>query len=158
MLGIMDRINFLENWCANDRACVISRRGIPMLPRKFTRYPTDIPTKFTSENMMGEHQVCLLDAGRGGLCLRGAGWIKPGTVINICIPFSDDPCRTSGQIAWCRPGDRGLYLMGVKFESIVNQSSIEEIMLIERFKEKQCREKGIKMTSETAAKEIGAIV
>ena len=128
-----------------------------MQPRKYTRYPTDIPIKFVSGNMIGEHQVCLLDAGRGGLCLRGAGWIEPGTHINICIPFSDAPCETSGKIVWCHPGDKGRYLMGIKFEEVVNQSSIEEIMLIERFREKQCEEKGLVMTSEEAAKRLGAM-
>jgi len=128
-----------------------------MLPRKYTRFPTDIPIKFTTGNMIGEHQVCLLDAGRGGLCLRGPGWIRPGTKIDICIPFSDAPCRTSGRIIWCQPGNKGLYLMGVEFESIVNQSSIEEITLIERFKHKQSEERGIMMTGETAARELGAM-
>ncbi|MEN8177275.1 MAG: PilZ domain-containing protein [Pseudomonadota bacterium] len=129
-----------------------------MQSRKYTRYPTDIPIKFTSGNMIGEHQVCLQDAGRGGLCLRGAGWIEPGTNINICIPFSDAPCKTSGTIIWSHPGEKGDFLMGIEFQDIVNQSSIEEIILIERFKNKQCVERGIRMTSEEAAKELGAIL
>ena len=128
-----------------------------MYPRRYTRYSTDIPIRFSSGNMIGEHQVCLKDAGRGGLCLRVGGWIKPGTKIDVCIPFSDAPCKTSGTIVWCQPGTRGCYFMGIAFENIVNQSSIEEIILIERFKTKQCKEKGIRMTSETAAKEIGLI-
>ncbi len=128
-----------------------------MQPRKYTRFPTDIPIKFSSGNMIGEHQVCLQNAGRGGLCLRGAGWLEPGTIINICIPFSDEPCKTSGRIAWCQPGQRGRYLVGIQFEDVVNQSAIEEITLIERFKDKQCEERGIRMTSEEAAKELGVI-
>jgi len=127
-----------------------------MQPRKYTRYPTDIPIKFSAGIMVGEHQVCLKDASRGGLCLRGAGWIEPGTVINICIPFSDEPCKTSGKIIWCHHWEKGSYLMGIEFEEVVKQSSIEEIMIIERFKDKQCEEKGIRMTSEEAARELGA--
>ena len=126
-----------------------------MQPRKYTRYPTDIPIKFSSANMIGEHQVCLQNAARGGLCLRGAGWIEPGTMINICIPFTDEPCKTSGKIAWCYPGDKGTYMLGIEFKDVVKQSAIEEIMLIERFKDKQCEEKGIRITSEEAAKVLG---
>ena len=107
--------------------------------------------------MVGEHQVCLKDAGRGGICMAGAGWIRPGTVINICIPFSDEPCRTSGKIVWCHQAEKGNYLMGIKFEKAVKQSWIEEINLIERFKDKQCAEKGIRMTSAEAGREIGVI-
>lgn len=88
--------------------------------------------------------------------MRGEGWIQPGTDINICIPFSDTPCQTTGKIVWCHPGEKGRYLMGIEFAESVNQSSIEEIVLIERFREKQCETHGIRMTSETAARELGA--
>lgn len=127
-----------------------------MQPRKFTRYTTDIPIKFSARLMIGEHQVCLKDASRGGVCMAGSGWIRPGTNINICIPFSDEPCRTSGKIIWCHQGEKGNYLMGIVFDQVVKQSWIEEINLIERFKDKQCEIKGTRMTSEEAAKELGA--
>ena len=48
--------------------------------------------------------------------------------------------------------------MGVEFVEVVQQSAIEEIYYIERFKDKQCAEKGIRMTSAEAAKELGVII
>ncbi len=129
-----------------------------MLPRKYTRYPTDIPIKFSAGIMIGEHQVCLKDAARGGLCLMGAGWIEPGTFIDICIPFSDEPCKTSGKIVWCSHGKKGRYLMGIEFNETLKQSAIEEIYLIEQYKDKLRADKGIKMTSGEAARALGAII
>lgn len=128
-----------------------------MYTREFARHSTDISIKFTMGTMIGEHHHYLKNAGKGGLCFEANGWIKQGTKLQICIPFSDEPYKTCGKIAWCRRGDCGYYLMGVKFEESVSETAINKIHLIERFKKKIEQKMGIRMTSEEAEREMRGI-
>ena len=98
-----------------------------MYTRNFTRYPTDISVKFTMEGMIGEHHAQLKNAGGGGLCFEAHGRIQPGTNLRICIPFSDEPCRTRGKLAWCRKDRNGYYLMGVKFIQSLSETAINKL-------------------------------
>ena len=98
-----------------------------MQTREFTRYPTDNLVKFTMETMIGEHHHHLKNAGRGGLCLEAHGWIQPGTNLRICIPFSSEPCNTSGKIAWCRKDHNGYYLVGVEFNKSISETAINNL-------------------------------
>jgi len=118
-----------------------------MQKRRFVRYPSDIPIKFVVSNMMGEHHHLLKDAGCGGVCFHASGWIEPGTNIKVCIPFSDEPCKANGKIAWCRKDDKGLYLVGTAFDHRVTESAMREIHLIERFKKRALRN-GVRLTGE----------
>ena len=95
-----------------------------MQARKFTRFLTDAPISFTINGMIGEHQHYLKDSSQGGLCIKSLGCIKPGTQLNISIPFSDEIRSITGKITWCLPLDDAQYLLGVEFKDIVTQSAI----------------------------------
>ena len=95
-----------------------------MQARKFTRFLTDAPISFAINGMIGEHQHYLKDSSQGGLCIKSLGCIKPGTQLNISIPFSDEIRSITGKITWCLPLDDAQYLLGVEFKDIVTQSAI----------------------------------
>jgi len=124
--------------------------------RQFERHPTDIPFKFKLNSMIGEHEHILKDISQGGLCFRALGGIPPGTSMCICIPFSQDPCRLSGKIAWCRKAEQGQYEMGIKFEQNMQTSALQQIDLIEVYKKNYGQECGHRLTSEDAGRKIGA--
>ena len=124
--------------------------------RQFERHPTDIPFKFKLNSMIGEHEHILKDISQGGLCFRALGGIHPGTSMCICIPFSQDPCRLSGKIAWCRKAEQGQYEMGIKFEQNMQTSALQQIDLIEVYKKNYGQECGHRLTSEDAGRKIGA--
>ncbi len=128
-----------------------------MYARQFDRHITDIPFKFISGCMLGEHEESLKDFGEGGLCFRARGWLVPGTDMRISIPLSKYPCRTSGKVIWCRKADRGQYEMGIKFEETVNPLALNEITRIEHYKEDYFKTKGQRVTGNEAARKIGAV-
>jgi len=99
-----------------------------MQARKFARYSTDIPVSFVIGDMMGEHQLCLKDASQGGLCLNAHGCIDRGTHVRINFPLSDESYNTDGKITWCQPVDNGQCLLGITFEQLISQSTIDKLM------------------------------
>ena len=100
-----------------------------MKARKFTRYSGDTSVSFEIDNMIGEHQLYLKDAGQGGFCFNAPGCIKPGTHLNLKIPFSAETNQSMGKIVWCHPSDNGQCQLGVKFEKQLALSTIENVVL-----------------------------
>lgn len=100
-----------------------------MQARKFIRYPADTSIFFEIDNIIGEHQLYLKDAGQGGLCFNARGCIRCGTRVNVKIPFSSDSDAAAGKIAWCHPLDNGQCQLGIKFEKKLALSAIEKAVL-----------------------------
>ena len=100
-----------------------------MQARKFTRYPIDTSISFAIDNMIGEHQLYLKDASRGGLCFNARGCIQLGTDLNVKMPAVDGLHETKAKITWCQPSENGQCRLGVEFEQKLALSEIEKIVL-----------------------------
>ncbi|MCP4285297.1 MAG: PilZ domain-containing protein [Gammaproteobacteria bacterium] len=124
--------------------------------RQFKRHTTDIPFKFKLNSMIGEHEHILKDISQGGLRFRAGGWISPGTDLCICIPFTKEPCRLSGKIAWCHKAEQGQFEMGIEFDRTMKIPVLQQIDQIEVYKKNLGQACGRRMTSEEAGRELGA--
>ena len=100
-----------------------------MKARKFIRFPTNASVSLVIDNMIGIHQLYLNDASQGGLNINAHGCIDRGTLVRIAVSDQDRDAITRGQVAWCQPCGSGYCHLGIKFDQLMNQSSIEKLWL-----------------------------
>ncbi|OMH33737.1 PilZ domain-containing protein [Motiliproteus sp. MSK22-1] len=124
--------------------------------REFIRHPSDIPISICSNCSPDVKNNCLKNISLGGLCISTKNYIEPGCVICIKIQVLDQPCETTGIVAWCKNKKNKGYEVGIKLENSAAEDSIrmvEQVCHIEHYRRNVLKKEGRRLNSEEAAKE-----
>ncbi len=121
--------------------------------RKFIRHPSEIPIKFSLDEVAHDGKEYLRDISLGGLSFRSKVDIPIGSHIAINIPLANPKLKIPGIVVWSREHDDH-FDVGVEFnnsESKFQVRMLEQICYMEEYKKEILDKDGRVLTSEEAA-------
>ena len=149
----------LQEWCFVSMDEVM---GNPVdidpstqVARKFVRHPADIPIQISAVDNTQANQVNLQNLSLGGLCCELSHAVPTGTSITIRVPLIDETYEGHGIVVWCTEKERK-YDVGIQFleeQEAFKNRMVEQICLIERYKQKVLLNEGRLLDGEQAAME-----
>jgi hypothetical protein len=123
--------------------------------RQFIRHPSDVPIDFKLCGADFGNQELLKNYSDGGLCFISDTWVEPDSEIQITIPVTNHDFQATASVVWCKFID-GNYEVGIRFLEAEAEHAvriIEQIYLIERYKEDKLSREGRRLSGEEAARE-----
>jgi hypothetical protein len=123
--------------------------------RQYIRHPIDMPIEIRTDPGAALSSFAAQDISVGGLALRSALAVAPGTSVEVRIPFVEPAFEARARVVWCRGRDSG-YDLGVTFldaEDAYLARMVEQICHIEDYRRSVWRREGRQLDPEQAAAE-----
>lgn len=125
--------------------------------RRFYRHPINKPIQYQPYDSRHRDHTSTVDVSEGGICFMSEQRLPQGTKIHLSIPVGDQVFRVDAQVAYCsQMSAANRYRTGVAFldpESAFRAKLAEEMLLIEKYREKISKELGRDVSEEEAARE-----
>ncbi|MEY8879476.1 MAG: PilZ domain-containing protein [Leptothrix sp. (in: b-proteobacteria)] len=124
--------------------------------RQYIRHPIDMPIEIRTDPAGGASALAARDISVGGLALRSARAVAPGTPVEVRIPFVEPAFEARARVVWCRPRQEAGYDLGVTFldaEDAYLARMVEQICHIEDYRRSVWRNEGRQLDPEQAAAE-----
>jgi len=122
--------------------------------RGFIRHPVEIPLAVEARGWGGA--AIAHDLGHGGIRFLAAGTVAPGTWLTLSFSSLEGAPQVHARVVWCRPVEAGSYEVGAAFPAEADRMRarmMEQIVAIERYRERVQAEEGRTLDSEEAARE-----
>ncbi|NRB41167.1 MAG: PilZ domain-containing protein [Pseudomonadales bacterium] len=129
--------------------------------RRFVRHPSNMPIDISTmvdgkvNSDYSHKEFTQLDnLSSGGICCKVKHFIPKGTHVNIHIPSVQKDYEGYGVSAWCRNSSTSGYELGIRFDSdndAFNYHMVEQICLIEEYRQLALSKEGRTISSEEAA-------
>lgn len=123
--------------------------------RHFIRHPADIPIDVADTGRFMRTSARTRNVSLGGISLRSATALEPGTIVMVSIRYVEPPFETRANVVWCSPRD-GEFELGVEFlssEDAFRARMVEQVCHIEHYRQEVERSEGRSLTVEEAARE-----
>ena len=123
--------------------------------RRFYRHPIHCPIQVRESKENAIERFESVDISEGGLCFFCEHSLTPKTSIEVDIPIREKFFHIRARVVYSQEDTQtSLYKTGVTFEdtdSLFKAKLAEEILAIEKFREKLVRLEGREVTEEEAA-------
>ena len=123
--------------------------------RQFIRHPANIPIDVSDTGRFMRVSLRSQNVSLGGVALRSATPMEPGTIVMVSISYVQPPFETRAHVVWCSPRE-GSYELGVEFLSVEDAfraRMVEQVCHIEHYRQEIERTEGRTLTVEEAAHE-----
>ena len=123
--------------------------------RLFIRHPAEIPIQVSQSGRYIHTPARARNLSLGGLTFNSHSESKPGSIVNVEIPFVSPVFKTEARVVWCKEGD-GAYELGVVFlnpEDAFRARMVEQVCHIEHYRTEVKLTEGRELGTEEAAKE-----
>jgi hypothetical protein len=122
---------------------------------RYDRQPVEIliEVKARDQTIHDTHNTVNLSAG--GLAFRSERNFAPGDMVEIRVPFVSPPFEVKARVAWCKVRENN-YEIGVEFlnhDDAFMAHMVEQVCLIEKYKQDILRTEGRLLSPEDAATE-----
>ncbi len=131
--------------------------------RRFIRHPSDMPINIglreaakPDQAMTADSNSKLHNLSQGGICCTVNYFIATGTKVFIKIPALDTDYEGHGVTAWCQPLQQHQFDIGITFttdDDAFNYRMVEQLCLIEKYRQHAQEHEGRLLTTEQAAQE-----
>jgi Tfp pilus assembly protein PilZ len=124
--------------------------------REYIRHPIDIPIEVSVSTDTAREQPKLSNISQGGLAFIQDRTFASGTILEVCIPYTDPALVVEAQVVWCHPKDDNRFEIGVRFLESADAFSVrmvEQVCHIEQYKRDIEKAEGRRLSGEEAASE-----
>jgi len=122
--------------------------------RGFIRHPVEIPLAVDANRW--EAMTTAQDLGHGGIRFLAAGTVEPGTWLTLSFSSLEGAPQVHARVIWCRQVEGDGYEVGAAFPAEADRMRarmMEQIVAIERYRERVSEEEGRALAPEEAARE-----
>ena len=122
--------------------------------RGFIRHPVEIPLAIDARGWA--EMTTAHDLGHGGIRFLTAGTVKPGTWLTLSFSSLEGEPQVHARVVWCREMEGKGYEVGAAFPAEADRMRarmMEQIVAIERYRERVSEEEGRTLAPEEAARE-----
>ncbi len=122
--------------------------------RGFLRHPVEIPLAVEARGWGGA--TTARDLGHGGIRFLAVGTVEPGTWLTLSFTSLEGAPQVHARVVWCQEAEGGGYEVGAAFPAEADRMRarmMEQIVAIERYRQRVREEEGRGLTPEEAARE-----
>ncbi len=126
----------------------------PRRRRGYIRHPVEIPLAVNAHAW--EQPATAHDLGHGGIRFLAAGMVEPGTWLTLSFSSLDGAPQVHARVIWCQAVEGDGYEVGAAFPAEADRMRarmMEQVVAIERYRERVEREEGRVLAPEEAARE-----
>ncbi|WP_437882043.1 PilZ domain-containing protein [Pseudomonas sp. LRF_L74] len=123
--------------------------------RHFLRHPSTMPIELSERKHAFLPRMRLHNISLGGIACHSSKGFRKGTAVQMRVPLLGQDASYPGVVAWCRK-QTDEYLVGIAFvdeDALFRARMVEQICLIEQFRQEREQSSGTAVETETIAKE-----